>query len=109
MFQEFYLEIVNAKAKKSLTFVDLVSELPCNKEETIEEESCTDEHLFLIATTDPWYGTLIIYLQTQRIDAQFCSIERCRIGHQAQVSLIIVNTLYRRRIDLILRHFLVHE
>ena len=30
---------MNAKAKKSLTFAELVSELPNNKEETIEEES----------------------------------------------------------------------
>ena len=65
---------MNAKAKKSLTFIELVSELPDNKEETIEEESWEDEHLFLISTIDPWHGTLITYLQTQRIDAQYSSM-----------------------------------
>ena len=68
-----------------------------------------DEHLFLISTTDPWYGTLIIYLQTQRIDAQFSSIEQRCIRYQEQRYLIIGDTLHRRGIDLILRCFLVHE
>ena len=109
ILQEFNLEFVNAKTNKSLTFAELVSELLGNKEETIKEEFWEDEHLFLIATTDPWYGTLIIYLQTQRIDAQFSSIERHRIRYQARRYLIIGDTLYRRGIDLVLRHFLVHE
>ena len=84
-------------------------ELPSNKEETIEEDSWVDEHLFLIATTDPWYGTLITYLQTQRIDAQFSSIERCRIRYQARRYLIIMDNLYSKGIDLVLIHYLVHE
>ena len=73
--QEFDIEFINAKANKSLTFVELVSKLPNNKEEKVKEEPWADKHLFLIATIDPWYGTLITYLQTQRIDAQFSSIE----------------------------------
>ena len=62
ILQEFDLEFVNAKAKKYLTFVEIVSQLPDNKEEKIEEEYWEGEHLFLITTTDPWYGTLITYL-----------------------------------------------
>ena len=53
ILQEFDLKFVNAIAKKSLMFVELVFELLDNKEETIEEDSWVDEHLFLIATTDP--------------------------------------------------------
>ena len=60
-----------------------MSELPDDKEETIEEESWAYEHLFLITTIDPWNGTLIIHLQIQRIDAQFSSIKRCHIQYQA--------------------------
>ena len=84
-------------------------ELPDNKEETIEEDYWEDEHLFLIATTNPWYGTIIIYLQTQRINAQFSSIERCHIRYQSRRYLIIEDTLYCIGIDLILRRCLVHE
>ena len=76
ILQEFDLKFVNTKSNKSLTFVELVSDLPDNKEETIEEDLCSYKHLFTIATIDPWYGTWIIYLQNQRIDAQFYSIER---------------------------------
>ena len=75
ILQGFDIKFINTKAKKSLTFAELVSELPDNKEETVEEEPWGDEHLFLIATTDLWYGTLIIYLQTQRIYPQFSRIE----------------------------------
>ena len=75
--------MVNAKAKKSLTFTKLVSGLPGNKEEIIEDECWEDKHLFLIITTDSWYGKLITYLQTQRIDAQFSSIKQCHIRYQA--------------------------
>ena len=82
ILQEFDIEFINVKANKCLIFVELVSELPDNKKEKIEEESWEDEHLFLIATTDPWYGTLITYLQAQRVDAQFSSIERRRIRYQ---------------------------
>ena len=35
IFQEFDLEFINAKGNKSLTFVELVSELLDNKEETL--------------------------------------------------------------------------
>ena len=63
ILQEFDIEFVNVKAKKYFTFAEPVSELPGNKEEKVEEESWADEHLFLIAIIDPWYGTLITYLQ----------------------------------------------
>ena len=64
ILKEFDLKYINTKTKKSLTFVELVSEWPCNKEETIKEESWADKHLCLINNTNPLYGTLIIYLQT---------------------------------------------
>ena len=35
ILQEFNLEFVNAKTNKSLTFAELVSELPNNKQETL--------------------------------------------------------------------------
>ena len=47
ILQEFDLEFVSVKSKKSLTFVD--------------------EHIFLISTLDPWYGDIIVYLQTLKV------------------------------------------
>lgn len=50
-----------SKSKKSLVFVELISELPC-EEDVVYEESFPDEHLFLISSQDPWYGDIIVYL-----------------------------------------------
>ena len=61
ILQEFDLEFMSAKSKKSLVFVELISELPC-EEEIVYDESFPDEHLFLISSQDPWYGDLIFYL-----------------------------------------------
>ena len=83
ILQEFDIEFINSKSKKSLTFAEPMSKLSGDKEEKVEEDSLADEHLFIISTTDPWYGTLITYLQTQRIDAQFSIIEQCCIRYQA--------------------------
>ena len=51
ILQEYELEFVNAKAKKSLPFTELVSELRGFKEEMIEEEYKEDDNLFHIPTT----------------------------------------------------------
>ena len=57
ILQEFDLEFLSAKSKKSMVF----SELPCG-EDTIYEESFPDKHLFLISSLEPWYGDIIVYL-----------------------------------------------
>ena len=52
ILQEFDLEFLSAKSKKSMVFVELTSELPCG-EDIVYEESFPDEHLFLISSLDP--------------------------------------------------------
>lgn len=61
ILQEFDLEIMSAKSKKSLVFAELILEFPC-EEEIVYEETFPDEHLFLISSQDPLYGDIIIYL-----------------------------------------------
>lgn len=53
ILQEFDLEFMSAKSKKSLVFAKLISEMPC-EEVVIYEENFPDEHLFLISSQDPW-------------------------------------------------------
>ena len=53
-----------AKSKKSLVFAELIAEFPTKEEVAIEDDSFPDEHIFLISTYDPWYGDILIYLQT---------------------------------------------
>ena len=60
--QEFNLEFVSGKLKKSLVFVELMLGLPSIDEDEIHEDSFVYEHIFLISSIDPWYGNIIIYL-----------------------------------------------
>ena len=67
ILQEFDLEFVSAKLKKSLIFAELISYFPSKEEEMVCEDTFFDEHIFLISTLDPWYGDIIIYLQTMKV------------------------------------------
>lgn len=65
ILQEFDVEFAAAKLKKSLVISELICDLPTTVDPTPFKFSIPDESLFLISTLDPWYGDLIIYLQTQ--------------------------------------------
>ena len=67
IFQEFDLEFVSAKLKKSLIFSELISHFPSLEEEEVYEDTYVDEHIFLISTLDPWYRDIIVYLQTLKV------------------------------------------
>ena len=67
ILQEFNLEFVLAKSKKSLIFAELISDFPSEAEELVCEYMFVDEQIFLISTLDPWYGDIIIYLQTLEV------------------------------------------
>ena len=61
ILQEFDLEFVSVKSKKSLIFVELISNFP-SLEEEFYKDMFFDEHIFLISTLDPWYKDIIVYL-----------------------------------------------
>ena len=65
ILQEFDLEFIKSKSKNSLVLAELLCDLPSNSNTTTSEPSIPDESLFLIRSSDPWYGDFIIYLQTQ--------------------------------------------
>ena len=65
ILQEFKLEFVKSTSKKSIVFVDIMCDLPHIIEGTMPIDSLPDESLFLIGMSDPSYGYLILYLQTQ--------------------------------------------
>ena len=67
ILQEFDLEFISVKLKKSLIFLDLISDFPSVEEEEVYEDMFVDEHIFLISTLDPWYGDIIIYLQKLKV------------------------------------------
>ena len=59
ILQEFDLEFVSMKSKKSLIFAELISDFPSLKEEEVYEDTFVDEHIFLTSTLVPWYGDCI--------------------------------------------------
>ena len=65
ILHEFDLEFIKSKSKNSLVLAELLYELPCDSTATMSEPSIPDESLFLIGSSDPWYGDFIIYIQTQ--------------------------------------------
>lgn len=64
ILQEFDLEFVKFKSKKSLVFAELLCDLPSSSNDLTSETSIMDESLFLISSSDSWYGDILIYLQT---------------------------------------------
>ena len=107
--QEFELEFISAKAKKSLVFAELISELPRIDDDNDEEPTFTYEHLFLISSLDPWYGDYLVYLQTLKLPSHLNSDERRRIRQNSKKYVIIGDTLYNRGIKCVLRRCLTHE
>ena len=74
--QEFDLEFISTKSKKSLIFAELLSEFPSVEEEEVYEDTLVDWHIFLISTLDPWYGDIIIYFQTLKVPTHLSRDER---------------------------------
>ena len=72
-------------------------------------ESLPDDSLFLIDSSDPWYGDILIYLQTQRFQPSATKDNCRRIRHLAQHYLIVGDTLYHRGVDTMLCRCVIHE
>jgi hypothetical protein len=109
ILQEFDLDFVSVNSKKSLVFAELISELPVESGDVVPEESPIRGDMFLIELSDPWYGDILIYLQTLKCPTSSSRDERRRIRHQAKNYLILNDTLYQRGVDCILHRCLTHE
>ena len=99
---EFDLEVVSAKSKKSLIFAELILNFPSEAKELVCEDTFIDEHILLISTLDPYYGDIIVYLQTFKVPTHLSRDERRRLRHVSKNYLIVDNTLYRHGVDSIL-------
>ena len=109
ILQKFDLEFEKSKSKKSLVFSELRCDFLRADTETVVEETISDESFFLISTLDPWYGDIIVYLQTQSFRPEISRSEHRKIRFQSQQFKIIGDTLYRRGADSVFRHCLTHE
>ena len=75
----------------------------------VEEDSFLDQHIYLIFTSYPWYGDILIYIQTLKCPTTFSQEERRKLRVHAKNYLIIGDTLYRRGVNSILHRCLTHE
>lgn len=65
ILKEFDLYFVVAETKKSLEFIELMSNLPWVDEESKAKDYLLEQSLILIRLFDPHYGKALLYLQTQ--------------------------------------------
>jgi hypothetical protein len=106
VLQEYDLEFSTPKSKKALVLAELVTYLPSNTPSAPVNTDFPDEHLFYIASDDPRYGDLLVYLRTQKFGQHLSRDDHRRIRHQAPRYLLIGDILYRRGVDTILRRCL---
>jgi len=52
-----------------MVFVKLISKLLVESGDVMPEESPINGDIFLIASSDPWYGDILVYLQTLKCSA----------------------------------------
>ena len=65
--------------------------------------------IFFISTSNPWYGDILIYLQTMKYPATFSWEEQHKLRLYAKNYLIIGDTLYHRGVHSILCWCMTHE
>jgi hypothetical protein len=109
ILQEFDLNFASVKSKKSLVFAKLISDFPRLDKNVIHVDSFLDEQIFLVSSSDPWYGDNVLYLQTLKFPQHLSRDDRRRIRYQAKNYLIIDDTLYHRGIDNTLHCYLNYE
>ena len=108
-FQEFDLGFVLEKLKMSFSFFELVIDIPSMDEDIIYEYSFMDEHIFLISSTNPWYGNIIFYLQTLKVPSHISRDEHRCLCHNPKNSFIIDKTMYIYGVESILHRLLNHD
>jgi hypothetical protein len=65
--------------------------------------------MFLIVSSNPWYGYILVYIQTLKCPTSTSCDECCCICHQAKNYLMLEDTLYGQGVDCILHWCLTHE
>lgn len=83
-----------SKAKKYLVFTELLLGLPIVEPDKVNHDPVPNEFVYLVDSTDPRYGYILVYLQTQRFHPDISSTERHCICHQNRHYLMLKDTLY---------------
>ena len=62
ILQKFDLVFTVAKANISLVFAELLSDLPRIDPGEVAHDPFPDEFVYLVDSSDPWYGDILVYL-----------------------------------------------
>jgi hypothetical protein len=89
-------------SKKFMFFTELISKLPVESSDVIPDESPIKGDMFLIMSSDPWYGYVIVYIQTLKCLTSTSHDGHHHIRHKDKNYLILKDTLYHRGVDCIL-------
>jgi hypothetical protein len=87
------------KSKKSLVFFELTLELSVESSDIMPKELPINGDIFLILSSDPLYGYILVYIQTLKYLDFSSHDEHRQIRHQACKYLILNDMLYCRGID----------
>lgn len=109
ILQQFDLVFTVSKAKKSLVFVKLLLDLPRIDPRDVAHDPFPDESIYLVDSSNPWYGEILVYLQNQCFRPTLTSEECRRIHHQVKHYLVLNDTLYHRGVDTILQRCLTFD
>ena len=109
ILSEFDLVFSTPKAKKSLVFAELMARLPRVSQPVQDLESLPDDSLFLMDSSDPWHGDILVYLQTQCFRPSATKDDHQHLRHLAQHYLIIGDALYHHGVDTMLSRCVTHE
>jgi len=109
ILQEFDLEFIKSKSKKSLVSGELLCDLPSSSSDLRSKASIVDETLLMISSSDLWYKYILIYLQTQTFRPNTSRSEQRRTQYKAKYYMIISDTLYHLGVDTVLQRCLMHE
>jgi hypothetical protein len=102
ILQEFELDFVSVKSKKSLVLAKLISKLTVESGNILPEESLINRIFFLITSSNPWYEDILVYLHTLKCPSSASRDEHQRICHQVRNYIILDDNLYHRGVDCII-------
>ena len=109
VLEEFDLEFVSSKSTKALILGTFMTDLPPLTMSPPPKDNLPDDFLFIISMEDPWYGDILLYLQTNKFATHLNREDRRHIRHQAIRHLLIGDVLYHQGIDTILHCCLTHD
>lgn len=107
--QQFDLVFTTIKVKTSLISTKLLLDLSIVDSNEVTHDPLLDESFYLINSTDPWYGDIIVYLQAQQVFPDLSLGDHRRICHQGWHCLVLNDTLYHHGVDTVLQCCLTHE